>query len=138
MKSSALLFFAMLFAGFTLTGQIRKNPTDEEVMRVHAKALTVDTHCDTPMNMLNRGFDIGKRQTTGQVDLVRMKEGGLDAMFFAAFIGQKPRTEINYIEAYSLAKEMIDTTIAQVERNSDLAEIALTADDASRISRKEK
>jgi membrane dipeptidase len=138
MKSSAILFFAMFFAGFTLTGQVRKNPTVEEVKRVHAKALTVDTHCDTPMNMLNRGFDIGKRQTTGQVDLVRMKEGGLDAMFFAAFVGQKPRTEQNYLEAYSLAMEMIDTTIAQVERYSDMAEIALVADDASHISRKEK
>lgn len=138
MKLKAILFFAIFFTSFTLIGQVRKNVTDEEVKLVHEKTLTVDTHSDTPMNMLNRGFDIGKRQSTGQVDLVRMKEGGLDAMFFAAFIGQKPRTEQNYLEAYSLAMEMIDTTIAQVERYNDLAEIAVNADDAAHISKKGK
>ncbi len=138
MKSNAILFFAMFFAVFNLAGQVRKNITDEEVKRVHKKALTVDTHCDTPMNMQRQGFDIGKRQSTGQVDLIRMKEGGLDAIFFAAFVGQKPRTEENYLEAWNLASEMIDSIRAQVERYNNLAEIAVNADDAMCISKKGK
>lgn len=137
-KSGYYITLALIMINFTLVGQVRKNVTDEEVMRVHEKALTVDTHCDTPMNMQRQGFDIGKKQSTGQVDLVRMKEGGLDAMFFAAFVGQKPRTEQNYLEAWNLATEMIDSIHVQVERYNHLAEIAVTADDADRISRKGK
>lgn len=138
LKSGYYITLALIMISFSLAGQVRKNVTDEEVMRVHEKALTVDTHCDTPMNMQRQGFDIGKKQSTGQVDLVRMKEGGLDAMFFAAFVGQKPRTEQNYLEAWNLATEMIDSIHVQVERYNHLSEIAVTADDAERISRKGK
>ena len=115
-----------------------KKVTDEEVYRIHDKALTVDTHCDTPMNMVRGNFDIGKKQTTGKVDLVKMKEGGLDAMFFAAFVGQRPRTDENYQEAYQTVHQMIDTMYTQVERNQQLASVALTAEDASIISKQGK
>jgi len=128
----------ILLTGFQLSGQPRRNVSEAEVKRVHEKALTIDTHCDTPMNMQRSGFDIGRKQSTGQVDLPRMKEGGLDAMFFAAFVGQKPRTPQNYDEAYALAMEMIDTTIAQVNRYSDQAEIAVASGDAEKISQKGK
>lgn len=111
-----------------------KKVSEQEVRRIHDKALTIDTHCDTPMNMIRGGFDIGKRQATGKVDLVRMQEGGLDAMFFAAWVGQKARTEENYREAYLAVHEMMDSILIQTKRYPDMAEIALTADDAARIS----
>jgi membrane dipeptidase len=133
-----LIVIAAMMLTFGLSGQTRKDVTEAEVKRVHEKALTVDTHCDTPMSMVTRGFDIGKKQATGQVDLHRMKEGGLDAMFFVAFVGQKPRTAENYEEAYRLAHQMLDSTIAQTERSNHLAEIALTSKDADRIGRKGK
>jgi membrane dipeptidase len=90
------------------------------------------------MNMVRGNFDIGKKQTTGKVDLVKMKEGGLDAMFFAAFVGQRPRTDENYQEAYQTVHQMIDTMYTQVERNQQLASVALTAEDASIISKQGK
>lgn len=135
MNSKAIIPGALVFLSLTVSGQVRKNVKDAEVRRVHENALTVDTHCDTPMNMLNRGFDIGIRQNTGQVDLHRMKEGGLDAMFFAAFVSQKPRTPQNYEEAYRIAHNMIDTTLAQVVRYHELAEVALASGDVERISK---
>ncbi len=125
----------ILSVAIQVSAQNRSNPTEDEVRRVHELALTIDTHCDTPMDMLERGFDIGKRNSTGEVDLPRMKEGGLDAMFFAMFTSQEARTEQNYAEAYSLAHEMTDTTRAVVNRYGELAEIALTADDAGRIEK---
>lgn len=105
----------------------------EEVLLLHESVLTVDTHCDTPMRML-QGFDIGQRHSTGCVDLPRMKEGGLDAMFFAIFVPQKARTESTYREAYLLARQMTDSVLASVGRHGDLAEIALHAGDAERIA----
>lgn len=124
----------ILISGLIFSFSNGKKITGEEVRRVHDKALTIDTHCDTPMNMVRGTLDIGKRQNTGKVDLVRMKEGGLDAMFFAAYVGQKARTEENYREAYLAVHEMIDSILAQTKRNPGLAEIALTAGDAAKIS----
>lgn len=72
--------------------QTSKNLTPQRVQKVHDEVLTVDTHCDTPMNILERGLDIGVRNSTGKVDLPRMKEGGLDVMFFAIFTSQEKRT----------------------------------------------
>ncbi len=129
-----LLIFIVLFAGGSISST-QRTISDAEVMRVHQQALTVDTHVDTPMNMLGQGFDVGKRQNSGDVDLVRMKEGGLDAIFFAAFVGQRPRTPDNYREVYKLAHDLIDTTIAQITRYSHLATIALNASDAEKISK---
>lgn len=57
------------------SAQNRADLTEKEVLRVHEKSLTIDTHCDTPMNMLKRNFDVGRRNNTGKVDLPRMKEG---------------------------------------------------------------
>jgi membrane dipeptidase len=119
-------------------GQPHINPSPEKVHRIHEKALTVDTHCDTPMSIVENGFDIGKRNSSGRVDLPRMKEGGLDVLFFAAFTGQKKRTPENYIEAYTQANLLIDSTCSAVKRYPDLAEIAYTAKDAIRIEKSGK
>ena len=61
--------------------------------RIHQDALTIDTHCDTPMRMDNEPFDLGERhepgeENSGKVDFPRMREGGLDAQFFAVFVAQ--------------------------------------------------
>ena len=51
--------------------------------------ITVDTHEDTPSEYLKQPFDLARRQTRTMVDYVRMKEGGLDAAFFAAYVPAK-------------------------------------------------
>jgi membrane dipeptidase len=125
-----------LFIGIMLPGK-SFNPPDPgtKVMEIHNLALTVDTHCDTPMLLVNESIDPGIRNESpkSRVDLVRMKEGGLDAIFFAAFTGQKERTPENIYQAYKLAHRMIDATQAMCKKYSDLAEIATTSYDASRL-----
>ena len=49
--------------------------------RIHQDALTIDTHCDTPMRMDNEPFDLGERhepgeENSGKVDFPRMREAG--------------------------------------------------------------
>ncbi len=102
---------------------------------IHEKALTVDTHCDTPMLLVEGTIDVGKRNEApkSRVDFVRMKEGGLDAMFFAAFTAQRERTPENTDAVYQMANKMIDSTYAVCKRYSDLAEVATKVDDAKRI-----
>src|ERR1700687_2078551 len=45
-----------------------------------------DTHADTPSESLAHPCNLAVRNSTGMFDYVRMKEGGLDAEFFAAYI----------------------------------------------------
>ena len=51
--------------------------------------VTVDTHADTPTEYLKKPFDLGKVNTALMVDYPRMKAGGVDAEFFAAYVPAK-------------------------------------------------
>lgn len=110
---------------------------DHKLQRIHEKCLTVDTHCDTPMLMVTPGFNVRDEHQSpkSRVDFPRMKKGGLDAMFFAVFTGQKPRTEENYKKAYTLANQMLDSIHSALRHNSDLATLALKADDLAKIEK---
>jgi membrane dipeptidase len=56
------------------------------------RAVTVDTHADTPSEYLDHPFDLGAWNSAGHFDYPRMKAGGLDAEFFAAYV---PRSYAN-------------------------------------------
>lgn len=55
---------------------------------IHTQNLTVDSHCDTPMLFEAHTLDIGYRSPIASVDLVKMYEGKLDAVFVVAYIPQ--------------------------------------------------
>ena len=105
--------------------------------RIHERALTIDTHVDTPMRLVGKGFDIGVRHDTGaqggRVDLPRMKEGGLDAIFFAVYLGQGERTAEGNERAKQEALQIFDAIHKAVAQYPDLAVLATTSDEASRI-----
>jgi membrane dipeptidase len=103
--------------------------------RIHASVLIVDTHCDTPMEFAHSDFDLGVRHKDGSVDFPRMKEGGLDAEFFAVFTGQGPRDDSSLNNVYKRALEIFDAIHKNVEKNSVVAEMAYTADDAYRLKK---
>ncbi|BBE18691.1 dipeptidase [Aquipluma nitroreducens] len=110
---------------------------EKKANRIHEKCLTVDTHCDTPMLMIKPGFSVRDENKAphSRVDLPRMKKGGLDAMFFAVFTSQKPRTEENYQKTYALANQMLDSIHAMLKKDSDLATLALKAEDLAKIEK---
>ena len=94
--------------------------------KIHARAYTVDTHADAPINMMDmEGFDVGakhKYEEDGtQIDFPRMKEGGMDAMFFAVYLGQGKRTpeanaeaKENALKIFKKIHESIDANAASV------------------------
>jgi membrane dipeptidase len=128
-----------LFSGISLVIMILTgcNNSEEQLIRradkIHASILTVDTHCDTPMEFSNPDFDLGIRHDEGCVDFPRMIEGGLYAEFFAVFTGQGPRNDSTYNIVYQKALGIFDAIHKNVEKNSKMAELALTADDAYRL-----
>lgn len=53
---------------------------------MYGESLVFDGHMDTPLRMVDDGVDLGVRRESGHVDLPRLAEGGVDAVFLAAWV----------------------------------------------------
>ena len=107
---------------------------------IHDRVLTVDTHCDTASRLLGNTWDISVRHEPGQsgsgkIDLPRMAEGGLDAEFFAVFVGQGERAEQGYMKAKDWALKTLAAIQAMCDKYPNLVGLALTPDDAYRLEK---
>ena len=128
------LFAALISAGCSSTEEKLAKKAD----KIHASILTVDTHCDTPMEFTDPGFDLGVRSTDGCVDFPKMIEGGLHAEFFAVFTGQGPRNDSTFNIVKQNALFIFNAIHKNVEKNSEVAEIATTPQDAYRLKKSGK
>ena len=103
-------------------------------LAIHDRVLTFDSHADTPLRMIEPGFDMAERhdpnETGSKVDYPRMQEGGLDAIFFAAFVAQDIRDDAGNGRAKALGLQMIDAIIDSTEANADIVGLALEPEDA--------
>jgi membrane dipeptidase len=130
------IFINILLVTFFLAGC--RNSEEKLIKRadkIHASILTVDTHCDTPMEFSDTTFDMGVRHDEGCVDFPRMNEGGLHAEFFAVFTGQGPRNDSSYNKVHQKALDIFNAIHKNVEKNYAMAEIATTPDDAYRLKK---
>jgi membrane dipeptidase len=134
MKFLYIFLLSLLISGCTTSEEKLIKIAD----KIHKSILTVDTHCDTPMEFTRSDFDMGIKRTEGCVDFPRMIEGGLHSEFFAVFIGQGPRDDSGYLQAHTKALEIFDAIHKNLEKNSLVAEIAYSPDDAYRIFKKGK
>lgn len=117
-------------------GPAEAEATPEEVAaRIHQKIITIDTHVDIPSFFGSEKYDPVLRNVWPvQVDLPRMREGGLDAVFFIVYVAQTERTAIGYAEA---AEEAL-TKFAAIRRMTDIQYkdeigLALSAADVRRL-----
>jgi len=132
-------FFSVLITLLFLAGcGTSEEKLAKQADRIHRDILTVDTHCDTPMRFMEDSFDLGVKHDKGCVDFPRMKEGGLDAEFFAVFIGQGPRNDSANSRVHSEALAIMDAIHKNVKKNASMAEIALSPDDAYRLKKSGK
>ncbi len=109
----------------------------ENAAIVHERLLTMDTHLDTPALLVQPGFDITKRHDPlrdySQVDLPRMREGGLDGGFWVIYTAQGPLTDDAYDREYRIANARSNSITSMTKRYPDDFELATTAADAQRI-----
>ena len=134
MKNNILIFLFVLV--FSSCGNTENN-LSKKADRIHRKILTVDMHCDTPLNLVGSDFDPGKRNNEGCVDFPRMIEGGFDSEFFAIFISQGARNDTAYQKAHKTALEMFEAIHKSLEKNSALAG-GTDSDDALKIKKKKR
>ncbi len=123
--------------------QLSEEAATGEVAALHERLFTIDTHIDTPTASLMRdGWDFGARHDyatdRSQCDLPRMREGGVDALVFAVYVGQLARTDDGLRRAHERAERCFERTHAVLAQNAAACGLALTADDALRLKREGK
>lgn len=114
----------------------------EKALAIHDRVLTFDSHADTPLRMIEPGFDMSVRndpnETGSKLDYPRMKEGGLDAVILAAFVAQDIRDDEGNNRAKELALQMLDAVIMSTEKHASMAGLALEPDDAYALEKEGK
>jgi membrane dipeptidase len=104
----------------------------EEGRREHQEAFVFDGHVHMINRQLHLGGNIGDRLPDGQVDLPRMKEGGVDAFFMTLFVMEQ------YYPARYETKQtlrLMNIALDQLEKHRDVVELARNASDIERINR---
>jgi membrane dipeptidase len=89
MGRSGLLAICIALGGvLSLVAVTAKSQTNisPAARELHFQSIVVDTHDDTAQRLLDPKFDFGARHTDGSVDIPRMREGGLSAIFFSIWI----------------------------------------------------
>jgi len=120
----AILRSAITLAGGALLAMsTAADSISEKAKKLHFSSIVVDTHDDTTQRMLDPQFDLGVRQKDGSIDIPRMREGGLGAIFFSIWIPSK----ITGPEAVKHATEQINAVLYQVKNHPNDLVLATTA-----------
>jgi membrane dipeptidase len=100
---------------------------------VHASALVVDTHADTPQRFLDESFDLASDTpvSEGHLDFGKAKKGNLGAEFFSIWV----EPEANKGHYAKRALDLIDSVYRQAEQHPDEMVIAFSAADIERARR---
>ncbi len=84
-RTLTIMTLSLSLAAGWAAAQTRKTWTDAEVMKVHRSTILIDTHNDVTSRTVE-GFELGKPSTESHTDIPRMKQGGMTAEFFAAYV----------------------------------------------------
>src|SRR6478736_6382383 len=106
-------------------------PADEisaQARKLHFSSIVLDTHDDTTERFFAKDFNLGRRNPGGHVDIPRMREGGMNAIFFSIWIDGR----ITGPPAIQKALDQIDAVHENVRRNSMDMVFARTADQVRR------
>jgi len=103
--------------------------------QVHDAAIVIDSHDDTTQRLLSeKGFDLGTRHENGNIDIPRMRDGGLDALFFSIWVP----SDITGPPAVKKAMDQIDAVREAVRKHPNDLVIARTAADIRKAAAEHK
>src|SRR5579872_2983456 len=124
MKLLARLMAAAAVAAPALVLSQAALPISPRARQLHDRAIVIDSHDDTTQRLLyEKGFDIGKRHADGNIDIPRMREGGLDALFFSIWIP----SEVTGPPAVKRALDLIDSVREAARTHPNDLMLATTA-----------
>src|SRR6476659_5082998 len=104
--------------------QVPAGSVSQRAKQLHDRAIVVDSHDDTTQRLIfDEAFDIGKRNPNGNIDIPRMREGGLDALFFSIWVP----SDVTGPPAVKRALDQIDAVREAVRANPKDLVLATTA-----------
>jgi membrane dipeptidase len=108
------------------------DPRNETALEVHRRAIVVDGHCDTPYRLFRHNVHLDDHDTEAQADLRMLREGGITASFFAAYVPPFYAGR----GAAQFAHRLIDVIHAEAARRPD--ELSFVTDSAGiRLAKRE-
>ena len=106
----------------------------DQAKKLHSTSIVIDTHDDTTQRLLDPKFDLAIPHHDGNIDIPRMKQGGLDAIFFSIWISSK----IMGPEAVKKALDQIDAIRETVRKNPNDLMLATSAADIREAKKQHK
>jgi membrane dipeptidase len=117
-----------LIAAVTFTRVVPADAISERAHKLHFSSVVLDTHDDTTQRLFSKTYDLGKRNPDGHVDIPRMREGGMNAIFFSIWIDG----HILGAPAVQKALDQIDAVHENVKKYSKDLVLARTAEEVRR------
>jgi membrane dipeptidase len=106
----------------------------DQAKRLQSSAIVIDTHDDTTQRLLDPHFDLTARHPDGNIDIPRMRDGGLSAIFFSIWISGK----IHGPEAVKKALDQIDAVSETVRKHPNDLILATSAEDVRAAKQQNK
>jgi membrane dipeptidase len=124
--------FALSVCCLIPAGSLIQAAPDDEISerahKLHFSSIVLDTHDDTTQRFFSKDYDLGKSNREGHVDIPRMREGGMNAIFFSIWIDGR----ILGPPAIQKALDQIDAVRENVKKYSKDMLLARTAEDVRR------
>lgn len=122
---------AFLFLLISSLGISAEDDLLAQARAIHERVMTLDTHVDIPLNFATS--EHMPLDADAQVNLQKMRAGGLDTAFFIVYVGQEARTPVNYLNAWADALAKFDAIHRMVALYPDEIGFAYSAADARRL-----
>jgi membrane dipeptidase len=106
----------------------------DQAKKLQSSSIVIDTHDDTTQRLLDPQFDLAIRHPDGNIDVPRMREGGLSAIFFSIWISSK----ILGPDAVKQALDQIDAVREAVRKNPNDLMLATSAADIREAKKQHK
>ena len=124
----------LLFVCLALLSPVQGDEIADRARKLHFSSIVLDTHDDTTQRFFSKSYDLSKRNPDGHIDIPRMKEGGMNAIFFSIWIDGR----IMGPPAIQKALDQIDAVRENVRRNSKDMVFCRTAEEIRRAHKEGK
>src|SRR5258706_1371656 len=125
---------AILASGCLMAIGAAADSVSEKAKKLTHSAIVVDTHDKTTQRLFDPNFDLGVRHADGSIDIPRMKEGGLDGIFFSIWMSGK----ITGLEAVKRALSQINAVREQAQKHPNEIALATSADEVRAAKKRGK
>jgi membrane dipeptidase len=133
-KRTAIVCIALVATATLWAAQGSDDALVAKARAIHERVLTIDTHIDFEPAHFAATCNYTRRLVT-QVNLPKMRDGGLDVAFFVVQVPQGPLTPAGYADAYRQAIAKFDAVHRLTEQIAPKEiQLALTSADVSRIA----